>query len=111
MGDDPSVIASGITTQDYSSSVKALSILRKYKWDPIESIENHLLKGISNPIVTGRYSIISNARQAIDAAKSLAERENHNVKVISYTESGEASIVAKNHAKVVQYYKRKGLIL
>lgn len=104
VGDDPSLIASGPTVTNHSSNSEAISILTKYGWKDITFIKKLLENNSTNnqQISTNNKSIIiANAEKSINKSIQVAINDGYSVKVISYTEEGEARIIAKKHAEIV----------
>lgn len=108
VGDNPAMIASGLTVEDNSSPKDAVAILQKYGFGETNSITKHLKHAPPLPKVTGDYHIVANANTAIDVAVTRAQEEGWKTHVISYEETGEASEVAKRHAKLALDCKAKG---
>ncbi len=108
VGDDPTFIASGMTVQDTSCAQEAQYILEKYHWQPIPSVVAHLKQQHPSPKVGGHYDIIASAKTAIDSAASLAQSQGWHTEIISYTETGEASEVARKHAALALKAKQRG---
>ncbi len=111
IGDDPSLIASGPTVHDQSTAEQAISILSKYQWQDMESIEklleNPLNKGLS-VAKNENIIIMANAKLSIDKAVEKAKNDGWQTKVLSYTQQGEAKIVARQHAAIALKALNKG---
>ena len=107
VGDSPQYIASGMTVADTSTPADALAILKQFQW-PEGTITHYLEQAPALPEVAMDYQIIANAEQAIDAARTMACKDGWNTAVISTRETGEASQVAKEHAKIAKSYAAKG---
>lgn len=111
VGDDPSLIASGPTVADRSTKQQALSILEKYQWTPISSIQSHLQKTSVKPSTIKKdshYEIIANANLAIDSAATLAQASGWQTKVLNYQQQGEAAEVAQQHATIAMKLQAEG---
>ncbi|XPF95892.1 glycerate kinase type-2 family protein [Colwellia sp. RE-S-Sl-9] len=109
VGDDPATIASGPTVKDSTTGEQALSVLRKYHWEPIASVEKALLaepakESISDqsisPELIKNFTIMANARQSIDKAIASVDLSKWKIKVLNYDEVGDANKVAAEHAKI-----------
>lgn len=103
VGDDPSLIASGPTVNDNSTAKQAIAVLRKYRWENMQLIEN-LLKDTDAPIAinndTQNIVMMANAELSIDKAVQTAKSDGWATDVLSYSQEGEARIIAKKHAKL-----------
>ncbi len=110
VGDAPELIASGPTVKDTGSSQQALQILNKYHWPVTPEIENFLKSNRPAPVIKGNNElrIIANGKKAIDAAVKLAQSQDWNTQVIDYQQEGEATEVAKQHAKLALEAKANG---
>ena len=106
-GDDPSVVASGPTVPDPSTSEDALKIVAKYDLDiPQHIIEFLATEAAETPKpgdprftdVTTR--MIATPAQSLAAAISVAERAGYNVVSLGDQVEGEAREVAAEHAKM-----------
>jgi len=108
MGDDLSVIASGLTVPDTSTFKDAWKVIQKYQLEeklPV-AIKTHLKKGtdqlINDTPKPGeaifervRNDIISNNQKALDAAVAFAEKAGYHTRVIQTSLQGEASDQAR----------------
>lgn len=108
VGDDPAFIASGMTINDDTTPLDALNILNKYHWQPINSIEKYLLSNQKVPKIENDFKIIANANVAIDKAIQFSQELGWDTEVLSYTETGEATELAKRHAEIALSYKNQG---
>lgn len=106
MGDDPSVIASGPTVGDPTTSSDALNILEKYK------IPNTVKKWLSEPasetikpddplVKNSHYKIIYSAHDMLSLIEDKAKQEGFDY--INLGEhDGEARELAINHAELIK---------
>lgn len=109
VGDDPSLIASGPTVSDFSTPKKAFDILTKYQFSDDE-ILSILATSTRQPVELKNSDIfmVANAENSIDAAVENAQQAGWQTQVLSYEQEGEASEVAKAHAKLALEAKEKG---
>ena len=112
VNDDPALVASGPTISDFSTREQAIEILHKYKWRDINSVKTLLDRSKSdekNIVDTAvNFTIIANAVTSIDAAVEKAKNDAWSTRVISYTQEGEAKLIAKSHAKLALNYLNEG---
>ena len=108
VGDNPAMIASGLTVEDHSTPEDARSILLHYGWNEDSNIIRYLKHAPALPKVSGDYHIIANADTALNAAIEKAQLEGWDTHIISSSETGEAADVAKRHAKIALHYKNLG---
>ncbi len=109
VGDDPSVIASGLTVPDPSTFADALSILEKYKIKAPEA-KDHFLRGIANELPeTPKHlgsrvqnTIIGSNFLMLEAAKTYLESKGIQSLILSDQFTGEARELAGFHAAIVQ---------
>ncbi len=104
-GDDPSVIASGPTVADVSTTEQALEIVEKYKLDLPESIENFLNSPQAetpNPgdprLANIENHIIAAPAQSLEQAAQAAKKAGYQVTNLGDAIEGEAREVAAQHA-------------
>lgn len=104
VGDDPHIIASGPTVSCNSNSRDALAILEKYQWTPNTAIINALRHNTEHKIKLrgdeNKLSIVSNAKQALDYATNTIDATQYNIVLIDYELTGDAHLVAQEHAKL-----------
>lgn len=101
VGDDPSLIASGPTVSDSSTAQQALAVLRKYKWEDLNTIKSILDKSPSQILKSIKHHdviMMANAELSINKAMEAARIDGWDTKVLSYDQEGEASTIAKRHA-------------
>lgn len=109
-GDDPSVIASGPSVADPSTSHQAMDILRRYRIEIPDNIRDWLLDPASEtpkprelPAEETHYCLIATPDQALRAAASYAEACGVNTLILGDTIEGEAREVAKVFAGIARY--------
>lgn len=109
-GDDPSIIASGPSVADPSTSQQALDILHRYRIEIPDSIRDWLQDRASEtpkpdelPAEETPYCLIATPRQALQAAASYAEACGVNALVLGDTIEGEAREVARVFAGIARY--------
>jgi glycerate 2-kinase len=106
-GDDPSVIASGPTVPDRSTSAEALAILRKYDL----RLPRHVLAFLSRPesetlkagdprLARAEAKIIAAPSQSLAAAARRAREAGFAVIDLGDRIEGEARRVAEDHARL-----------
>ncbi|PJK27528.1 glycerate kinase type-2 family protein [Minwuia thermotolerans] len=105
VGDDPAVIASGPTVPDPTSPADALAVLAKYGIEAPAEVRRHLEASSDAPdgvFPLTDYRLIARPRDALDAAKALAEAEGLRVIDLGDTLEGEARDVAPGHADMAR---------
>lgn len=107
-GDDPSVIASGPTVPDPTTSHDALKILQIYEIDVPENVVDWLRNPLSETAKPGglpntHYQLIATARQSLQAAAKYATTCGVTPLVLGDTIEGEAKEVAKVMAGIAEY--------
>jgi glycerate 2-kinase len=115
-GDDLSVVASGPTSPDPTTSADALAILMKYRIAVPESVGRWLNDPASetpkpgDPKLAGVPNIvISAAKDALAAAARTAEAEGCHAFVLGDAIEGEARDVARDHAQLALSCASKGI--
>jgi hydroxypyruvate reductase len=112
VGNDPSIIASGPTVTDISTAEQAIHILAKYQYQQLDMIQTLLKKQQQLQPVANKPDqalvIMADAQQSIDKAVFEAKKQGLECEVLSYVQEGEASEVAKQHAKVALAALAKG---
>jgi glycerate 2-kinase len=114
-GDDPSVIASGPTVPDPTTSADALAILRKYSiTEPVAALE-HLRRGHDetpkpgDPRLARSKAILIGAPQAsLEAAATVAQAAGVTPLILSDAIEGEARDVALVHAAIARQIASHG---
>jgi len=106
VGDDSSVIASGPTVADPTTTEDALVVLKRFKIDTPTSIRRHLVSGTDespkpgDPIFANTTTrLIATPSMSLDAAAKIAEAAGYNVEMLGDAVEGEARDVAYNHAR------------
>lgn len=105
VGDDPSTIASGPTQPDPGTSAEALKILKRHelldagvsRW--LQSEGSETPKPGDDWLCNGRYQLIAAARDALDAAQSVAEKEGLRVENLGDDLEGTARALANAHVR------------
>src|SRR5260221_166523 len=111
-GDDPSVIASGPTVADPSTSADALAVIRKYGITTSEAVLRHLDRAASETpkpgdprLATVESHIIGTPQAALDAAAAVARAGGLTPLILGDLE-GEARDVALVHAGIARQIAR-----
>ena len=106
-GDDPSVIASGPTVADPTTSADALAVLEKYAIDPSAAIAERLLTRVDETPKPGdkrlshaRFELVATPADALEAAAALARARGYRAVVLGDAIEGEARVVAREHAEI-----------
>jgi glycerate 2-kinase len=119
IGDPLDVIASGPTSPDSSTFEQAIEVINKYNLMsrmPVHVIER-LLKGFRGLIAETpkngapelkdvKNIIVGSNTLAVDAAKKAAEAAGYRTEILSTNLSGEASVVAKDLARLALERKK-----
>ncbi len=108
-GDDPTVIASGPTVGDPTTSTQALAILRKYQIDTpvhvaqwLQNEQSETLKPGDPRLCNSFFNMIATPHQSLQAAKHYAEQAGLATLVLGDDIEGESREVAKVHAAIVR---------
>lgn len=111
-GDDPSVIASGPSVADPTTSAEALEILQKYRVETpfevrswLENPASETPKTVDLPPETAHYQLIATPRQALEAAAQYAKACGITPLVLGDTIEGEAREVAKVLGGIARFIK------
>src|SRR5271157_2515364 len=114
-GDDISVIASGPTAPDVTTSVEALAILDKYKIDVPRSVLNHLSGKQSETPKPGDARLanvtnilIATPQDSLEAAARVAQDAGFHPLILSDSIEGESRDVALVHAAIARQIARHG---
>jgi hydroxypyruvate reductase len=114
-GDDISVIASGPTAPDATTSAEALAILDKYKINVPQSVFDHLSSKQSETPKPGdpRFANVTNIliatpQDSLDAAACVAQDAGFHLLILSDSIEGEARDVALVHAAIARQIARRG---
>ncbi len=108
-GDEPTVIASGPTVADPSTSTQALSILQKYGIAVPENVSTWLHGAQSETIKPGdpklencSFKMIATPNQSLQAARIMCEAAGLTTLVLGDDIEGESKEVAKVHAGIAR---------
>jgi hydroxypyruvate reductase len=108
-GDDPSIIASGPTLPDATTSADARDVLARYDVAMPPRVEAHLCSPASETpkpgdprLARSDYVIVARAWDALDAAAREARAAGVTPMVLGDRIEGEAREVARAHAKLVR---------
>lgn len=111
-GDDPSVIASGPTVADVSTTAQALEIVVKYNLDLPESVKqflNSIEAETPNPgdplLGNTENHIVAAPAQSLIQAEKAAQQAGYDVTSLGDAIEGEARDVAREHAKLARSAK------
>ena len=108
-GDDPSIIASGPTVADASTSADALAILQRYAIDVPDAALQALRSGAwetpkpGSPVFNGQtVHMIATPQQSLEAAADAARAMGLNAYILSDEIEGESREVGKVHAALAR---------
>jgi len=108
-GDDPSIIASGPTLPDATTSADARNVLARHEVPVPPRVEAHLRSPASETpkpgdprLVRSDCVIVARARDALDAAAREARAAGVTPMILGDRIEGEAREVARAHAKLVR---------
>lgn len=108
-GDDPAVIASGITVADPTTFAEARAILTRYNIVPSPAVAAHLRAAADETPKPGdprlantTFTLIATARQSLDAAAAYAKAQGLRPIILGDDIQGEAREVARHHAKLAR---------
>ena len=108
-GDDPSVIASGPTVPDPTTTADALAILKKYRVEVSPAVLTFLRSAEAETPKPGaacfernEVHVIATSRTALDAAASVAREHRVTPFVLGDAVEGEAREVALSHAEIAK---------
>jgi glycerate 2-kinase len=114
-GDEATVIASGPTVADPTTSAQALSILQKYAIDVPKHVQAWLESDKSetlspdNPLLNKtQFSLIAKPYQSLEAAAKKVQQAGLNVLLLGDDIEGESREVAKVHAGIVRSIIKHG---
>lgn len=106
-GDDASVIASGPTVADPTTSAQALGILNYYNIDIGDNVKKWLNSPESETLKPGdpalnncKFTLIATPQQSLDAARQQVEQAGLTALVLGDKIEGESRDVAKVHAAI-----------
>jgi hydroxypyruvate reductase len=108
-GDDPSVVASGPTLPDASTSAQALAILRRYNISLTAAVERYLADPASETVKAdhpafrnNEVRLIAAPMLSLRAAAAVARSAGYEPIILSDSIEGEAREVGIVHAGIVQ---------
>jgi hydroxypyruvate reductase len=108
-GDDPSVVASGPTLPDASTSAEALAILRRYQIPISDAVERYLSDPASETVKAdhpafrnSEVRLIAAPMLSLRAAAEIAHRAGYRPIILSDSIEGEAREVGIVHAGIVR---------
>lgn len=108
-GDKPSVIASGPTVADMTTTADARAALKQYGVVPLPSVEAALndprsqtIKPWNRRIWRSQYCLVARPADALNAARACAGALGYSVIDLGEHLEGEASAVARMHADVAR---------
>jgi hydroxypyruvate reductase len=114
-GDDPSVIASGPTVVDTTTSADALAIIEKYGIEAPPVVTDHLKSAESETPKPGdprfdghELHMIATPQAALEAAAAAAEAAGYRTAILSDSIEGETRDVAMVHAAIARQVARHG---
>jgi hydroxypyruvate reductase len=114
-GDDPSIIASGPTVPDPSSSADALAVLEKYAIEAPEAVAAHLRSGRGetpkpgDPRLAGAEAVlIASPQDSLEAAARAAQEAGLTPYILGDRIEGEARQVAEMHAGLARQAAARG---
>jgi glycerate 2-kinase len=113
--DNPSVIASGPTVADPTTSADALAILEKYRIDLPQAVLAHLRRGDDETpkpgdprLARAANRIIATPHQSLEAAAAIARAAGFTPLILGDSIEGEARDVALVHAAIARHCSRHG---
>lgn len=108
-GDDPAVIASGITVADPTTFAEARVILSQYNIVPPPTVAAHLQNAVEETpkpgdlrLINTTFTLIATARQSLAAAATYAKAQGLRPIILGDDIQGEAREVAQHHAKMAR---------
>ena len=114
-GDEPTVIASGPTVADPTTSAQALSILEHYQIEVspqvrtwLENPESETVKPGDERLSKSEFHMVATPQDAIDAGAAKARELNITPLVLGDGIEGEAREVAKVHAAIAKQILKCG---
>jgi len=117
-GDDPATVASGPTVADPTTVAAARAALDRYRIDVPDAIRRHLAgpdaetpKPGDPRLARSAVRVIATARDALDAAAAAARAARFAPTVLGDDLEGEASELARAHARLAFAAPRPGVIL
>ena len=114
-GDDPSFVASGPTVADQTSLAMAREIVARYRIDPPASVTaalndpaNETPPAGAPGLADGDVRVIASARDALSAARRLAEEQGYKVTDLGDHLEGEARQLGAEHAALARRLSADG---
>jgi len=111
-GDDPGVIASGLTVADPTTRQQALAILEKYQISVSNEVRKWLGGSMSEtPKTVGKsvdFKIVATAKQSLEAAAARAEEQGVKTLILGDDLTGESQQLAISHAELVDQMLAQG---
>ncbi len=114
-GDDPSVIASGPTVADPTTSADALAVIDKYGLDVPSQVRTHLESDAAETPKPGdarlagsRIEMVATPQDALEAAASVIADAGYRPLILGNAIEGEARDVALVHAAMAKQAARFG---
>lgn len=108
-GDDPAIIASGITVADPTTFAEARAILNRYNIALSPAVAAHLQNAAEETpkagdprLINTTFTLIATARQSLDAAAAYATAQGLKPIILGDDIQGEAREVAQHHAKMAR---------
>lgn len=109
--DDPSVIASGPTTADYTTNADALAVLQRYSIDVpssamkiLASDDGETIKAHDHRLARSAFSIIARGSDALSAAFDAAHRLGIETKLLGVNLEGDARQLGRTHAEIARHH-------
>ncbi|KQY32967.1 hydroxypyruvate reductase [Caulobacter sp. Root487D2Y] len=103
-GDDPSMVASGPTLGDTTTSTQALAIVDRYRLNVPESVRRHLTGALVSPCtldaLASRCAIVAHPQMSLDAAAAAARALGAEPIILGDDIQGEAREVAASMARM-----------
>lgn len=114
-GDDPGVIASGPTLPDKTSCDDAFNIIQQYDIEISEAVKQALINGsletpkLHDPIFANMTPprVMANAKDALLAAKEMAERDGLHVLILGDSIESEAREFGKSMALMTDWLAKE----
>ncbi len=108
-GDDPSVIASGPTVADPTTSKDAVAVIDKYRLDVPAQVRAHLESDAAETpkpgdarLANSRIEMVATPQDALEAAASVIEAAGYRPLILGNAIEGEARDVALVHAGIAK---------
>jgi glycerate 2-kinase len=114
VGDDPSAIASGLTSPDPTTLEEARGVLERYGIEPPEAVAEHLRAAEETPkpgdaLFEGVANVLcGSGRHAAEAAAHRARELGYEPMLLSTTVTGDARAIAAVYAAVIREVLESG---